>query len=762
MELYVSAYGNDFNNGQQETPIRTIERAHDFVRLFLNESKETVRVIIQEGTYYLKTPLQFTAQDSGSKDTPVIYEGIGNVIISGGIRLNLQWEPYRDGIYQAKVNPGVMFDQLFVNGKKKILARYPDYDDNEWYFNGYAADSFEEQRVKDYKKPEGGYMHVMHEGLWGDFHYQITGKGEDGQLEYFGGHQNNRPSEMHDTIRYIENIQEELTSPGEWYFDKDKQMLFYKPELVEELETGIFEGAVLRNIVSFVGSVEEPVQYITMKNLKFAHAARTFMEPMEQVLRSDWCVYRGGAVFLEGTEHVVIEQCKVEQTGGNAVTFSGYNYGSSLRQSLISEAEASSVVILGKSEAVRSPLYRYEESFDNINNIDMGQGPKTQDYPRQCRIEDNLMFLNGRTEKQSAAVCLSMCREIHITNNTIYDVPRAGINICDGTWGGHHIEKNLVFHTVLETSDHGAFNSWGRDRYWDCRYEVMEQQLKDRPDFPLLDVIEPTVIRNNLFECAHGWDIDLDDGSSNYIIEGNLCLRGGIKNREGILRKVRNNIILNNTFHPHVWFYKSGDSFEKNIIFKPYADIGLREWGEGFDHNVLYREGEKCSADILQKKSGQDKNSICVQVEFADLKMGKVQITNLEKIAETGFENIDTSDWGVQNQVLKALAKSPFSDSYQIETLKESDILLYEFDGMHMKKLSGIGELSATGMYMESGIFIKEIKEDSPWYRRGVRAKDVLLNIDGQDLMDVHEAMEVLKNDIKQMVIWREQGKRMI
>ena len=36
---------------------------------------------------------------------------------------------------------------------------------------------------------------------------------------------------------------------------------------------------------------------------------------------------------------------------------------------------------------------------------------------------------------------------------------RAGINVSEGTWGGHRIVYNDVFNTVLETGDHGAFNS---------------------------------------------------------------------------------------------------------------------------------------------------------------------------------------------------------------------------------------------------------------------------------------------------------------
>ena len=66
------------------------------------------------------------------------------------------------------------------------------------------------------------------------------------------------------------------------------------------------------------------------------------------------------------------------------------------------------------------------------------------------------------------------------------------------------------------------------------------------PKLPTLDCVEPITIRNNRWRCDHGWDIDLDDGSSNYHIYNNLCLNGGIKNREGYGRVVENNILVNN------------------------------------------------------------------------------------------------------------------------------------------------------------------------------------------------------------------------
>ena len=78
----------------------------------------------------------------------------------------------------------------------------------------------------------------------------------------------------------------------------------------------------------------------------------------------------------------------------------------------------------------------------------------------------------------SAAITVSHC--------SIYEVPRAGINIGDGCWGGHMIEHNDVFDTVRETGDHGSFNSWGRDRYWLPDIGAVNRLVAKNPDLPLL------------------------------------------------------------------------------------------------------------------------------------------------------------------------------------------------------------------------------------------------------------------------------------
>ena len=144
------------------------------------------------------------------------------------------------------------------------------------------------------------------------------------------------------------------------------------------------------------------------------------------------------------------------------------------------------------------------------------------------------------------------------------------------------------------------FNSWGRHRYWNGRHrEVSEPEVKKDPTLPFLDAIEPVVIRNSRWRCDHGWDIDLDDGSSNYQIYNNLLLQGGLKFREGYGRKAWNNVLVNCGFHPHVWFGDSASEFRQNIVMaRPRADRHARRLGANVDKNLLFVRGVAPAARV--------------------------------------------------------------------------------------------------------------------------------------------------------------------
>ena len=127
--FYVSAQGDDNHPGTASLPFATLPRAQRAAREARNTS-EPAKVVILEGTYYLETALTFRPEDSGTHGAPVMYAAQTghHVTISGGRKLGCNWKPYQNGIMMTDVPAGLTFTQLFVNGKRQIRARYPNYD----------------------------------------------------------------------------------------------------------------------------------------------------------------------------------------------------------------------------------------------------------------------------------------------------------------------------------------------------------------------------------------------------------------------------------------------------------------------------------------------------------------------------------------------------------------------------------------------------------------------------------------------------------
>ncbi|MHC5538093.1 right-handed parallel beta-helix repeat-containing protein, partial [Singulisphaera rosea] len=622
-EFHVSPRGDDRNPGTAERPWKSLAGARDGVRTLKAKSSGPITVVIHAGAYSLPETLVFGPEDSGTAEATITYRAMpgDEVVISGGVVLEPRWTPHRDGIFKADVPEGFRTDQLFVDGERQPLARFPDEDPKAQYFNGSDRDAFGPERAKRWSDPRGGFIHAMHKHMWGDFHYRITGKDAEGNVTYEGGWQNNRRLGMHDEIRFVENVFEELDAPGEWFLDEKAHTLYVYPPKGVDLARARVEAVRLGHLVEFKGNETQPVRFVALSGFVFRHASRTFMENREPLLRSDWTTYRGGAVVFENADDCSLEESTIDRVGGNAIFVNRGNRRVAVRRCRITQAGANGVAFVGDPKAVRNPLFEYGER-QGLGAIDRTSGPETDDYPADGLVEDCLIERTGRFEKQSAPVQIAMARRITVRHCSIYDVPRAGINIGDGCWGGHIIEFCDVFDTVKETGDHGSFNSWGRDRYWGLTdVDLNTISGGELRDLPKLDAVEPNILRNNRWRCDHGWDIDLDDGSSNYQIYNNLCLNGGIKLREGFDRTCENNVMVNNSFHPHVWYVGSEDRFRRNIVFKEYAPINVpKPWGRECDFTLSHTPGKSTAtpAKALQAQSGRDEHSVEADATFVD------------------------------------------------------------------------------------------------------------------------------------------------
>lgn len=757
-DYFVAPTGSDSAQGTLDAPFATIAHAQSEVRAYKQSNPtEAISVYLKGGKYYLSEPIVFTAADSGSSEAPIAYKAYQDEVpqVLGGVKLSgLNWERYTDNIYKTKVPEGLVFETLFINGAQQILARYPNYTEDAPAFNGIAADCLSKERVATWEDPTYGYFHAMHNALWGGVHYQITGKKNANEVKMVGGTQNNRGSSKHREYRFVENIFEELDDVGEWYLNRNTAELYFYPEAGVDLKSAQVEVAALEQLFVFKGTEAQPVEYISIEGLTLKRTIRTFMKTADRLLRSDWTIYRGGVVHFEGTENCALKDCELSDLGGNAVFFNHYNKGSSVEGCHIFNVGGSGVCFVGDINTVWHENYNIGEAPD-LDTMNFTRGPKTNNYPQHCKADNNLIHNTGTVEKQTAGVHMSLAAYITVSRNSIYDVPRSGVNVSEGKWGGHIIEYNDVFLTVQETHDHGAFNSWGRDRYYTKNRGAAGDRVAIHGyDLVKLDMLDKTIIRNNRWRCDHGWDIDLDDGSAWYEIYNNVCLSGGIKLRDGMLRTVYNNVTINNSMNLHVWLKNSGDVVTNNIFTHGYIPIGMRNWGKRLDENLFF---QKDSLKKVQNSYRTDPNSIYGDPVFADPEHGDYTVTNTELTDAIGWKNFPMNEFGVQKPSLKAIAEIP--EFPEIELTPDEVIPGIDYMGGVIKNIVNDGEKSAAGLPDYKGAKIVRGLTKGLFSIVKLQDDDVVLKMDDQAIHNIEDFMNCIASDkvYKTMSVWRYQ-----
>jgi hypothetical protein len=666
--IFVSTAGNDATgNGTFGAPYKTIVRAKQQVQILKQSVTGPIGVYIRAGTYYLDSALNFGAADGGSAAVPITYSAYRGekVVISGGIRVTSAWSSTTlNGVTVQTTNIGTnkKVDQLFLNGTRQIMARYPNYNAGQW-LQGSTSSVNVFSRVNSCASPQEGpgYIRTLHASMWGGEDFIITGKASgttQPPWQWVGD--NNRGQSYNSTYMMAENISELVDAAGEWYYKKSTGDLYFYPPSGTNMSTAAIELASLEELIKVVGTASTKVKYLTFNGLTFTQTYRTlFSRTFEGLLRGDWRIVRAGTIFIRDAENITIKHCIFDQVGGNGIFMNAYNRNHRIYNNQFINAGATCVATVGLQSAVRTP-----STWQNqINPIqDMTPGPLTSDYPQDIIIENNLMRNLGVFEKQTAGVNISMSSRVTVRHNRITISPRSGININDGTWGGHNIEYNDVDSCVRETGDHGPFNSWGRDRFWNTN--------TTNTTTAKLDAIEITRIHNNRFQ-GHNQDgyhtIDLDDGSSYYWVYNNLSLQAGIKFREGFCRKAYNNITVIGRMACHAWYGSSYDSVYRNIIVpSPLFTTGGN--ANIYDYQVMNFSGTQCYIDYNlfwnngggvdyspTRNAGLDAHSQVANPNFVNAPAGDYRVAAGSPALAMGFVNFPMDSFGRMNVPVDSL-----------------------------------------------------------------------------------------------------------
>jgi len=706
--FYVSPQGNDRNDGSASAPFATLQRAQEAVRQAKKD--RTVTVMVSAGTYYLEHSLTFTPEDSGTSQGRVVFAAAqgATVTLSGGRKLECRWVPYKDHILMTEVPAGLEFTQLFVNGKRQIRARYPNYDPSNPGKSGYIqaagavapgttypfADSDEDMTFstqaprgvrfdpstlphRSWSNLQDAEIHIFQAAYWGNLQWKIRSIdfgtntiwfGDGGQQ--IGAKWSKNPAVLNEKSRFfIDNLFEELDTPGEWFLDKRKNILYYYPDANTDLPTALIEVPVLEQPIRFVGTQENPVHHISIEGFRIAHSTSTYLASYDVPSLSDWAIHRGGSVFAEGTQDCSIRSCWFDAVGGNAIFVNNHNRGFSITDCKFTETGDSAIGFVGDLEKTNGTQ---------------------RAFPYECQASNNLIHDCGFFGKQIAGVYISRAKRISVSHNLMYNLPRAGICIGDGTWGGHVVEFNETHDTVRETSDHGPLNAWGRDRGWALAQSHGPYTSDRSLDVweALVDAMEPVVIRNNFFNEKSGWGLDLDDGASNYEIYNNISIGGvSMKLREGAYRRVYNNIwymakgapcfhVGNNYNHDqyfnNITVMNPGDArwpdgwpWWPQMIYSVIAPPAVGPWFDKIDNNCFYCVGGEFAAVVDQlrseagkrnpkrynleewRKLGFDQHSVFADPLFVDPAKRDFTVRPNSPALQVGFKNFEMGQWGL-------------------------------------------------------------------------------------------------------------------
>jgi hypothetical protein len=353
----------------------------------------------------------------------------------------------------------------------------------------YPANTFSHK----WADPMGGIVQMWRDAHWNSWMFEIDAynPGNNSIGWTFGGFQGSRPSNI-GAEWYVENIFEELDAPNEFFYDKNTRNLY-----IYYNGTGIppatgFVATYLKVLVSVTGTHVNPVKGVTFKGLTFQNAAYTYMDPHGVPSGGDWGLQRTGAVFLEGTQEVVIENCTFSRLDGIALFLSGFNLNTSIVNN--------EFVWIGDTAIA---------AWGNTTQIDGTAG----NFPRFTQLLGNLIHEIGHYEKQSSGWFQATSAQTTIKNNLIFNGPRAGINVNDGFGGGNEITDNLLFNECRESGDHGPFNSWDRIPYLTTINNGTPSVVPAYND-----------IHHNFFigNYESTWNIDNDDGSAWYLNHHNV------------------------------------------------------------------------------------------------------------------------------------------------------------------------------------------------------------------------------------------------
>ncbi len=420
---------------------------------------------------------------------------------------------------------------------------------------------------------------------------------------------------------FVENVLEELDSPGEWYLNRQSGQLFYWPQ-AELTGASRVVAPRLGRIFQLLGDATKDQ---TVAHLRFA--GLTFQET--DYSPDDGCEGYGmgndGVLYLKDAAGCTIEDCTFRGIGKYAVCLAG-GRGNTIRGNDVFDSGEGGLLLLKSAgnTVVDNHLHHLGAVYKHIGGVIL-EGPGT---------DDNL-----------------------VAHNLVHHVSRYGISL-KNPGSRNRVEFNRVLNTNLETYDTGGI-------------EVTQHEKEFRSQ----STIRNNVVADTIGYSADGpksvflsWSIYLDSYAGGYTVSHNVCYRsanGGLMLQGGKDNHVENNIFVGgkrNQMHINNFANNStGQTLQRNIFYYTDPDAALLLGGKltpeviRADRNLYFHAGGK---DLVFRtggirsfaewqQRGFDQHSLVADPRFVDPAHDNYALQPDSPAFKLGFEAIDAGKAGL-------------------------------------------------------------------------------------------------------------------
>ncbi|WP_129783954.1 right-handed parallel beta-helix repeat-containing protein [Promicromonospora panici] len=255
----------------------SLERAQELVRQEARKGRD-VTVLLEDGTYRVSEPLEFSAQDGGRDGHTVRWTAAPGArpVISGSAPIS-GWSVHDEeaGVYVADTPPGVDSRQLYVNGIIAQRAALPlANSDVTPTATGLTINNQQLDYLGDL--PDQGRIEFQ---SLGDFTNRYSPvESIDGSTITMAQPAWDNNTWGWDTVQNsflagptwsLENSLAFLDQVGEWYLDPSAGKLYYKPGDGVDPDDLDVELPQVESLVSISGTYDEPVTGLAFDGIEF-------------------------------------------------------------------------------------------------------------------------------------------------------------------------------------------------------------------------------------------------------------------------------------------------------------------------------------------------------------------------------------------------------------------------------------------------------------------------------------------------------------